>query len=139
MPAEDMRYEHRTSFRYDGMPLDLSDTFVIEIPAGIGTCADLLETYATRGRFPEYFGGNFNALRDCLCDFDWVSAQTIVIAHADVPLTDASDAAAYLRLLADVLQLWLRIDLHDVVVVFPADERATIVMLLAAPYAAPGS
>ncbi|MFR9164902.1 MAG: barstar family protein [Dysgonomonas sp.] len=36
-------------------------------------------------RFPNYFGFNWNALLDCLRDFDWIEEKYIILIH-DCPL-----------------------------------------------------
>lgn len=39
---------------------------------------ELFNQLKTMLKFPDYFGGNWNALNDCLGDFNWVSQKNII-------------------------------------------------------------
>ena len=62
--------------------------FVLRIPAGIRSKVELLQSLANAGRFPEYFGRNWDDLLDCLRDLSWISNKSVVIVHSDLPLRD---------------------------------------------------
>ena len=53
---------------------------VAEISAkNIGTHSDLFSAIADAMNFPEYFGKNWDALEECLCDLEWISAKGYVL------------------------------------------------------------
>jgi hypothetical protein len=117
------------------------DDFLIAVPRGIQTRKELLAIYERIGRFPGYFGGNWDAFLDCLRDFSWISERRIVIAHSDLPLSADNDGARiYLEILATAVNDWhkpkagpfaeppleMHYVEHEVVVVFPTELRKTI-------------
>lgn len=83
-------------------------TFVAVIPAGIADSATLLRTLAERLRFPGWFGGNWNALADCLRDLSWIPERTVVIRHEDTPRLPAPELAVYREILAESAAAWQR-------------------------------
>lgn len=88
---------------------DLSEeaSHVIRIPVNIATKFDLLEAFAREGRFPEYFGKNWDALLDCLRDLSWLKVEKIIIFHGDLPLhDDPDDCASYLSVLQTAVADW---------------------------------
>ena len=63
-----------------------ADSFVLQIPHGIESKMELLDALSNTGKFPSYFGKNWDALFDCLRDFSWISQKQVVILHSDLPL-----------------------------------------------------
>jgi len=58
---------------------------------GAGGKQALLERIARALAFPEWFGGNWDALEDCLCDLSWSKAagHVLLFEHAeDLPAGD---------------------------------------------------
>ena len=93
---------------------------VLRLPLGIKDKATLLSAYAEAGRFPEYFGYNWDALSDCLCDFSWVSQKRVIIVHSDIPLLkDSEELSLYLSILANAIRIWKSEIEHQLIVVFP--------------------
>jgi RNAse (barnase) inhibitor barstar len=121
-----------------------ADSFVLRVPPGIRSKADLLQALATAGRFPDYFGNNWDALLDCLCDFGWVREKQIVITHSDVPLrAHPGECRTYLEILREAHNDWAGSsghskdaaarDLfpdHELRVQFPRFEQSSILNLL---------
>ncbi|GAA4405956.1 barstar family protein [Tsukamurella soli] len=67
------------------------------------TKAALLDELAAALQFPLHFGGNWDALADCLGDLDWIRASgTVVLAVAEAEQVLA-DQPAELATLASVL------------------------------------
>jgi len=90
------------------------------IPPGISTKADLLHTLDTSLHFPEYFGENWDALWECVCDLSWLDAVEVVLIHEDIPLSDQPTAAkTYLSILRDAVKYWGARPEHHLEVVFP--------------------
>jgi RNAse (barnase) inhibitor barstar len=103
------------------------NNFVIQIPKKIDNKANLLLHYAKEGRFPIYFGHNWDALYDCLCDFSWIKQKEIIIYHQDVPLqSDEEELKMYLHILADAELKWKDNPNHTIKVIFPALAESTI-------------
>jgi RNAse (barnase) inhibitor barstar len=46
---------------------------------------DMLRAIGSAMHFPDWYGANFDALMDCLCDLDWRTAAgyTIILEHCD--------------------------------------------------------
>jgi hypothetical protein len=120
--------------------------FVLRVPAGICSKNDLLAALASAGRFPDYFGGNWDALQDCLHDLSWISNRKVVVVRSDLPLRDKqSECRTYLEVLQAALANWAEgvkpdatesppgwsyVD-HELRVVFPIDANAAIARLVA--------
>ncbi|MER7476384.1 barstar family protein [Streptomyces sp. NPDC126510] len=60
-------------------------------------------------RLPDYFGWNWNALRDCLTDLHWISAKhfLLTIDDADAVLSESTEEREILfRALNDAVKFW---------------------------------
>lgn len=60
-------------------------------------------------RLPDYFGWNWNALRDCLSDLSWIPATRylLMVDDADHLLADSpSERPDFLRALVRAAQYW---------------------------------
>jgi len=70
----------------------------------------LLGQLAERLRFPDYFGGNWDALADCLRDLDeWTGALAFLIVFEDagkICRSDPEDAGALLDVLESAARFW---------------------------------
>lgn len=60
--------------------------------------AELLARIARTLRFPDWFGHNWDALSDCLCDLSWLSADAyrLEFLHAEALRTAAPETLATL-------------------------------------------
>lgn len=102
------------------------------IPAGIETKKQLLDALDASLGFPEYFGGNWDALWDCICDLSWLEPVQIVLLHEDLPMqSDDASRAKYLAILRDAVAVWSKKPEHDLVVVFPEEVEGMIGDLMA--------
>ena len=82
-------------------------TLRVTVPAGIVSPAELLRVLADGLLFPSYFGCNWDALFDCLCDFTWLEDRTrVVICHRDVPELPPPHRDTYLKVLSDAVDSW---------------------------------
>ena len=78
--------------------------FIIHVPCGINDKTELLVILAREGRFPPYFGYNWDALFECLCDFTWLPEGSICIEHEDIPFADNPDEReTYLSILNEAV------------------------------------
>lgn len=130
---------------YDDSPDYGEEDFVLRVPAGIRSKVDLLSVLARAGHFPEYFGGNWDALEDCLRDLSWISNRKVVVSHSDLPLQEEpADCRTYLDVLQTVLADWSEsvkpgaeeppfewpyVE-HELRIVFPLETKAAIARLV---------
>lgn len=136
-----------TTFEYANSPDSLceQDDFVLRVPAGIRNKAELLAALASAGHFPDYFGGNWDALQDCLRDLSWISNKKVVVVHSDLPLRDnPAECCTYLEILQTALADWAESVMPDAVdpppewsyvdhelrVVFPTEANAELLRVL---------
>ncbi|WP_411886570.1 barstar family protein [Polaromonas sp. YR568] len=114
-------------------------SFVLKVPEGIQFKASLFAAFESAGKFPEYFGSNWDAFFDCLRDFGWIQEKKIVILHQDLPLSEnASDCRIYLETLQSAIEDWAasvddastESNSHQLVVAFPSTLRQDISSVL---------
>jgi RNAse (barnase) inhibitor barstar len=107
---------------------------VAEIPAGLATKEALFEELYQRLQFPDYFGGNWDALWECIRDLSWLPDGPIVLKHRDVPLTgDVAAQKTYVSILRDTVDKRWTVPgqrLRELVVVFPIESQEHIAWLL---------
>jgi hypothetical protein len=113
-----------------------ANSFVLRVPTEIKSKVDLFSALAREGKFPDYFGANWDALHDCLCDFSWISERKIVIIHDDVPLLSSMvDCFNYLDGLRIAVDDWMENEgakrnkmsiAHQLLVVFPAVTKSIV-------------
>lgn len=105
--------------------------FNAEIPAGIRSKKDLLELLGTSLNFPSYYGVNWDAFEECIRDFSWLPAGTIVIKHNDIPVeNDKVSAKTYLEILRDAIAKWSGCKERNLVVLFPAKSENKVMGML---------
>lgn len=117
------------------------EAFLIRIPAGLQEKADLLAKFAREGRFPSYFGRNWDALLDCLGDLSWIAETVVIVEHEDLPLANTmSLCKTYIEVLAAAVRSWAQVPSgklvsppeawdfipHTLVVTFPLHCEHTI-------------
>lgn len=123
-----------TPFRFDDSDLPASPALAADVPAGITTKDALLDELYQRLRFPDYFGGNWDALWECIRDLSWLPAGPVVLKHHDLPLAgDVASQRTYLSILRDTVEKKWAVPgqrLRDLVVVFPSETRDQIAWLL---------
>ena len=98
--------------------------FVARVPGGITTREQLFEALHRELNLPSYFGGNWDALSDCLRDLSWIASRRVIIVHEAVPAMDTRTLKAYLDVLAECVNDWKPGEEHELVVIFP--ERAKV-------------
>ncbi len=123
------------------------EDFVLRVPTGIRSEAELLTAWAGAGQFPDYFGGNWDALLDCLRDLSWISNRRVMVVHGDLPLRyNPTECRTYLEILQTALADWaesVRPDAaepppewkyvdHELRVIFPTEAKAVIERLVVA-------
>jgi RNAse (barnase) inhibitor barstar len=101
------------------------------VPQNITCKAALLATIATQLSFPDYFGGNWDALEECICDLSWLPTGRVLVKHVDVPLVeDVRSAMAYVAILKSAARKMSKSEHHPLSIVFPAQYRDQVLWLL---------
>ena len=72
--------------------------------AGCADKADALSRFAVALRFPEWFGGNWDALEDCLGDLSWRDSARTVLAMKNFQRND--ELGILIDILASTAQFW---------------------------------
>ncbi len=72
--------------------------------------AALLERVARALDFPSWFGGNWDALEDCLSDLSWAPADGHVLLFEGRPAAPADDLAVLSDILGSVAGSWAERD-----------------------------
>src|SRR5262245_33002468 len=74
---------------------------------GIKSKAALLEALSVTLSFPDYFGGNWDALGECICDLSWLPPGDMILRHEDLPMAeDRAALSTYLSILQDAVETW---------------------------------
>jgi len=119
------------SFIYGDESTSRSLSARVSVPARIASKEELLTTLANHLRFPDYFGGNWDAFEECLRDLSWLSVGRVVLTHADIPLVnDVANARTYLAILSDAVHKMSKSEDHPLSVAFPSKFREQIEWLL---------
>lgn len=93
----------------------------IIVPPRLESKTALLEFLKEALHFPDYFGGNWDALNDCLADVA-VGAEKFVLVHHDLPLeSEPEEQRTYLEIVGRAAAATERFD-----VVFPDAYRARV-------------
>ena len=101
------------------IPRGSSTTGVVKVPAGFllrtiegkkcRSASPLFAEFARALSFPEYFGHNWDALEECLADFEWLPAKGYILlitdAHAVLP-DDEEEYETLLEVLSDAGEAW---------------------------------
>jgi len=74
--------------------------------AGVGDKTELLVRVARGLEFPDWFGGNWDALEDCLTDLSWLEADGYVLLIDAAGGLGADDFGVFADVLASSAQYW---------------------------------
>jgi len=108
-----------------------SDTFFYKVPQNISGKRELFEKLAVSLHFPDYFGGNWDALEDLLTDLSWIEMPVLVLAHDDLPFRNNRDCLIiYLSVLKAAVMSSLKRSDKEFVVVFPVGFQTEILEVL---------
>jgi len=106
------------------------DALIGVVEAGISDATSLLRCIAIALDFPSYFGGNWNALYDCLRDFHWTEKKHIFLFHRDVPSLSPQELRTYLNILRDAAADWKPDESHVLHVAFEAGDKEAVLGIL---------
>jgi len=108
------------------LPKSDENSFVAIIPKEISSKRELHNALDTALNFPEYYGSNWDALDECLRDFEWISQQSVILIHQDLPTLDQLSMTIYLDILLYAIAKWYESEKHKFKVMFPEDYRKQI-------------
>ena len=74
--------------------------------AGVRAKSELLARMSSALRFPGWFGGNWDALEDCLTDLSWLRADGHVLLIEDASGLTADDFGVFRDVLSSSAQYW---------------------------------
>lgn len=101
-------------------PTPLPGETVVVVPRGITRKDQLFAVYARALKFPDYFGGNWDAFEECLRDLAWLPQPvSLRIVHEGHPFRiDSPELKTYAQILASLtepspgLQRNVRVQFH---------------------------
>lgn len=105
------------------------NSFVVHID-NINSEDALFEKLYIKLIFPDYFGFNWDALYDCLRDFNWVSQRKIIFIHDDLPKIERHLLKIYVNILIDAMNDWKEGEEHSLDIIFPKQYEQEIASLL---------
>lgn len=109
---------------------DTKNVFFVRLDPMLTTTDDLLKSLYYLLWLPGYFGFNWNALNDCLCDLEWIAEEKVVIVHDSVPNIPEKDLKIYLEVLMDAACSWKNGEQHQLEIVFQKRDKEVIEKLL---------
>lgn len=121
---------HSVPFTFGSPGFNTGEVFYARLCPEIYKSEHLLQALYQLLWLPGYFGFNWNALHDCLTDLSWIKERRVVIEHAGLPHIPEVELKIYLEILRDAVVDWKDGDDHRFEVVFSAQDRDRIILLL---------
>src|SRR5258705_4626814 len=103
-----------------------SHAFIANISTELDGKRALLQELKKKLFLPDYFGYNWDALEECLRDFNWIKQKIIVLIHTDFPKLNQTDSKIYLEILINASNDWTEKEEHLFEVVFPIKVQKKI-------------
>ncbi|GGY73443.1 hypothetical protein GCM10007388_01950 [Pseudoduganella plicata] len=100
--------------------------FVGFVKSGVSSVDDLFAELDRALAFPWYFGGNWNAVSDCLRDFQWRQETEIALVHQDVPGIANDELVLYLEILIYCILDWKKDGTRRFAVFSPSSAKAVL-------------
>ena len=117
-------------FRFGRRSSHEEDECSATLPSGCETREELFDAFKSTLGLPEYFGGNWDALSECLRDLSWISQHTVVLIHTGRPLVSDDEFRTYIDVLRECITDWKEGEEHSLIVVFPEELRSTVSALM---------
>lgn len=90
----------------------------------------LFKELSEKLKFPDYFGYNWNAVYDCLCDLSWIQEREVVLIHLQPLNISRKTFKVYLEVLSDAVKSWENDTDKILIVIFPSSDRQEILECL---------
>ena len=119
-------------FQYqDNINIQKVDTLCLEVD-NIKSKTDVMNLFSLSLKFPDYFGYNWDALKDSLSYLDnWLTEKKIFIIHKELPHIEEIELFIYIRVLYDVCELWAKYpDVLEFKVFFPIESKSIVQEIL---------
>ena len=71
-----------SAFIFSNAP-EIKGVYRAEVPAGIKNKSALMDALFEGLQFPDYFGRNWDALDECICDLSWLPPGDVILIHKD--------------------------------------------------------
>lgn len=93
---------------------------ILHIGKHINTKKELFNIFSSQLQFPPYFGENWDAFYDCLCNLDYLNTKRILVLHEDLPFEKSeTDRDTYIGILSDIRSNILEDNTYQIDVAFP--------------------
>ncbi|UFH49281.1 barstar family protein [Pseudomonas sp. KNUC1026] len=109
---------------------DFAESFCVRVNPFIKDKDELFKAIYYMLWFPGYFGFNWDALYDCLRDFDWIPLNEIVVVHESLPGLPRNELKLYIEILRDAVLDWGFDNKHTLKIFFKNNDRAAIEEIL---------
>lgn len=104
-------------------------TYIARLSNAVGK-DELLNEIEIHLNFPAYFGGNWDALEECLTDLSWIEEKKVVLIHEGMPALRDEDLSTYLEVLSNALEHWRARPERCMRVIFPKNAEIRILEIL---------
>jgi len=121
----------QTGFLFDPTELPTEMAASVSVPTRVESKRVLMNAVAEGIRFPDYFGGNWDAFEECIRDLTWIPPGPIVLFHSDIPLqNDLANAKTYLAILSGAVDKMSTSPDRKLIVTFPEECKQQIEWLI---------
>ncbi len=112
-------------FKYYKKYLKIEKSFV-GIISKVDSENELFEGLAKALDFPNYFGKNWNAVNDCLCDFSWIEDKNIALVHTSIADLEDELLIIYIDILIEAINSWKDDSEHNLTIYFDTSDKNRI-------------
>lgn len=101
---------------------------IINIRKDINNNKELFDIFSSYLQFPTYFGQNWDAFYDCLCDLEHLHKNKILILHEDLPFKEfEEERKIYIEMLFDLGSFFSSDPIYKIDAAFPLMQKSAII------------
>ena len=63
----------------------------------------LFDEYSRKLNFPDYFGRNWDAFKDCINDFSWIEQRRVILCYSSLPKLPPADLGIFVSQMEDAI------------------------------------